>query len=263
MKSRSNAFCRDTSMHSGKRYWRSGFTLIELLVVVAIISVIAVLIFPAFKKGVESSKTAKCVGNLKGIGSGMLAYVADHDGDFPPGAQLPNGQYKITFRQKTFWFDALNPYMGYPEYAADRTLPFPAADSVGTEFPFAWQQCPAKVVKPLQRQTVGYGWNISNFGDDLSAEKRNPGVTGFGSRISQVSQPSKTIIIGDSKDAGVRAENTFEDRYIYDYGAEKRVPYPERHGGGGNYLFVDGHVDWFSSEAMKTTEVRALFKRTK
>jgi len=237
--------------------------LIELLVVVAIISILAALVVPTVRRSMESSQTAKCVGNLKAIGAGLYAYIADHDGDLPPCASLPNSHYKISFRQKTFWFDALNPYMGHPEYAADRNLPFPPPDSVGTEFPFPWQQCPAKKVKPLQRQTVGYGWNLSNFGKDYTAEERNPGGSGFATRISQVTKPAKTIIIGDSKDAGVRAQNTHEDRYIYDYGAEKSVPYPERHGGGGNYLFMDGHVDWFSAEDMKTPDVRDLFKRTK
>lgn len=263
MQFRTNTLCRSSLVHCRRRNWWGAFTLIELLVVVAIISILAALVVPAVKKSLEASKTAKCVGNLKAIGSGLYAYVADHDGEFPPCASLPNSGYKISYRKPTFWFDALNPYMGYPEYAPDRNAQFPAAVSVGTEFPFSWQLCPAKTVKPLQRQNVGYGWNLSNFGSDLSSERENPGLTGFGSRMSQVSQPSKTIIIGDSKDAGVRAENVHEDRYIFDYGAEKKVPYPQRHGGGGNYLFVDGHVDWIKAEDMKTPEVRALFKRTK
>ncbi len=256
---RAHAICRKNPVNHTGRYCRAGFTLIELLVVVGVIGLLAALVVPAVQKSLESSKTAKCVGNLKAIGSGLHAYIADHEGDLPPCASLPNGNYKIVFRQKTFWFDALNPYMGHPEYAADRQLPFPAPDSVGTEFPFAWQKCPAKQPKPLQRQTVGYGWNSLNFGQDFTHAEE----TGFGTRLSQISQPSKTIIIGDSKDAGVQPENTHEDRYIYDYGGYKKVPYPARHGGGGNYLFVDGHVDWFSSEAMKTVEVRALFKRSK
>lgn len=259
MNLRTDTDYRTNSAHRDARHGRSGFTLIEMLVVFGVIAVLAALVVPAVQRSLQSSKTAKCVGNLKGIGAGLHAYIADNNGEFPLCASLPNTFY----RKKTFWFDALNPYMGHPEYAADRMLPFPAPDAVGTEFPLAWQQCPAKNVKPLQRQNVGYGWNLSNFGSDYSGELENPGKTGYGSRLSQVSQPSKTIIIGDSKDAGVRAANVHEDRYIFDYGAEKKVPYPERHGGGGNYLFVDGHVDWFKAEDMKKVEVRALFKRSK
>lgn len=237
--------------------------MIEMLVVFGVIAVLAALVVPAVQRSLQSSKTAKCVGNLKGIGAGLFAYIADNNGELPPCASLPNSGYKVSYRKKTYWFDALNPYMGHSEYAPDRSTPFPEPDSVGTEFPFAWQQCPAKNVKPLQRQNVGYGWNLSNFGSDLSSELASPGGTGFGSRMSQVNQPSRTIIIGDSKDAGVRTENVHEDRYIFDYGAEKRVPYPERHAGGGNYLFLDGHVDLIKAVDMKTPEVRALFKRSK
>lgn len=224
--------------------------------VISILGVLVMLAFPSFKGSIQASQNAKCAANLKSIGAGLFAYISDHNGDLPPCAALPNSGYKVSYRKGTFWFDALNPYMGYPQYAPERNEQFPAATEVGTEFPFAWQLCPAKRSEPLQRQAVGYGWNLSNFGHDMT----RAATTGFGARISEVTEPARTIIIGDSRDEG-NSENPHEHRYLYDYDKEKSVPYPERHTGRGNYLFLDGHIQSFTPVEMKSTEVRALFKK--
>lgn len=274
---RTNTTRRSTLPYDEVRNRESGFTLIELLVVVAIIGVLAGLTLPVVNLCIRAGQATKCVGNLKAIGAGLHAYITDNGGDLPPCVSLPNGTlpngaaYKISYRQKTYWFDALNPYMGYPQYAANRSTNFPAPESVGTEFPFAWQLCPAKKTTPLQRQTVGYGWNCLNFGIDGSrssvpqeSAKPNPPGYGFGTRIMEITEPGRTIIIGDSKDADVQPESPSQDRNIYDYDGEKKVPYPTRHGSdGGNYLFLDGHVAWFSAKQMMTTEVTKLFKKIK
>jgi len=55
----------------------TGFTLIELLVVVAILAVLAALLFPLGASALEAGKKAKCLGNLRAIGTGTQAYVAD------------------------------------------------------------------------------------------------------------------------------------------------------------------------------------------
>src|SRR5262245_11596068 len=53
----------------------NAFTLIELLVVVAIIALLAALIFPAFSRAKESGKGAACISNLRQIGIALQVYV--------------------------------------------------------------------------------------------------------------------------------------------------------------------------------------------
>jgi prepilin-type N-terminal cleavage/methylation domain-containing protein/prepilin-type processing-associated H-X9-DG protein len=62
---------------------RSGFTLIELLVVVAVIAILAAILFPVFAKAREKAKTTSCQSNLKQIGLGFAQYVQDYDETYP------------------------------------------------------------------------------------------------------------------------------------------------------------------------------------
>jgi len=230
------------------------FTLPELLLVIVVLVILAALLMPALQMAKGAEQNSRCLAQLRNISIGLHAYIADHGGEFPPCSSLPTGKYKIVYQKNTYWYDALNPYMGYPDYAPDRKTGFPAPDAVGTEFPFSWQLCPAKKSSPLERQAIGYGWNHLNFGQDMSHAES----TGFGARLYDIAEPSKVIVIGDSEQ---EEGKTFQSHYLYDYDREKKVPYPTRHFGKGNYLFVDGHIEAFTPEFIKSTEGRRLFKR--
>ena len=60
-----------------------GFTLIELLVVVAIISVLAAILFPVFARAKESAHRASCLSNERQVSTAMLIYGGDFDDTWP------------------------------------------------------------------------------------------------------------------------------------------------------------------------------------
>ena len=60
-----------------------GFTLIELLSVIAIIGLLATLLFPAFGRIMDNADTTKCLSNLKQIGASVNLYCADHNNLLP------------------------------------------------------------------------------------------------------------------------------------------------------------------------------------
>lgn len=70
-----------------QRARRLGFTLIELLVVMAVIALLAALLFPTFARARENGRRTSCASNLKQIGLGIAQYTQDHDGTYPLGLQ--------------------------------------------------------------------------------------------------------------------------------------------------------------------------------
>jgi prepilin-type N-terminal cleavage/methylation domain-containing protein/prepilin-type processing-associated H-X9-DG protein len=100
---------------------RRGFTLIELLVVVAIIGILAAILFPVFGRVREKARSATCQSNLKQIGMGIAMYAQDWD-RYPRGfdaadkytPQIWNGSPLINgvdWSQTPMIFEVLDPYV--------------------------------------------------------------------------------------------------------------------------------------------------------
>jgi prepilin-type N-terminal cleavage/methylation domain-containing protein len=68
---------------AGSQFQRRGFTLIELLTVIAIISILAALLFPAFLTARGKAREISCVSNLRQIGQSIAMYSQDYDGLYP------------------------------------------------------------------------------------------------------------------------------------------------------------------------------------
>lgn len=83
---------------------KSAFTLIELLVAIAIIALLAAILFPVFGRARENARRTACISNLKQIGLGVLQYVQDYDEAFPQQGYSQGG---MTYR----WRALLYPYV--------------------------------------------------------------------------------------------------------------------------------------------------------
>ncbi|NLO72954.1 MAG: type II secretion system protein [candidate division WS1 bacterium] len=98
---------------------RSGFTLIELMVVIAIIVVLAALLFPVFNATRQKARETNCLSNLHQLGVALKAYMADERLYPPPPAYDPGDPTGTPPREPRYYggFSAL-----YPDYVTDLNL---------------------------------------------------------------------------------------------------------------------------------------------
>ncbi len=62
---------------------RSGFTLIEMLVVLAVIAILAAILYPVFASAREKARAAACLSNYHQIGMAVQMYAQDSSGETP------------------------------------------------------------------------------------------------------------------------------------------------------------------------------------
>ena len=73
-------------LFSNQQSRNNAFTLIELLIVIAIIAILAAILFPVFARARENARRASCMSNLKQIGLGVMQYTQDYDEKLPRSA---------------------------------------------------------------------------------------------------------------------------------------------------------------------------------
>jgi prepilin-type N-terminal cleavage/methylation domain-containing protein/prepilin-type processing-associated H-X9-DG protein len=83
---------------------RSGFTLVEVLVVLAVIVILAAVLYPVFAQARDAARRASCLSNLRQLALAHQAYVQDYDDTLPTWFQGggPPGM--------RFWPEYLRPY---------------------------------------------------------------------------------------------------------------------------------------------------------
>jgi prepilin-type N-terminal cleavage/methylation domain-containing protein/prepilin-type processing-associated H-X9-DG protein len=86
-----------------RRRLAPAFTLVELLVVIAVIAVLAAILFPVFAQAREKARQTTCLSNLRQIGTAAQMYAQDYDERFP-GTELGQGDGEY------HWIEMLAPY---------------------------------------------------------------------------------------------------------------------------------------------------------
>jgi len=84
--------------------------LIELLAVIAIIAVLAALLFPVLRGAMDKGRNASCIANLRQIGAGLVLFGADQEGTTPLEYYTGESPAKRGASVWWYWADLIQPY---------------------------------------------------------------------------------------------------------------------------------------------------------
>jgi prepilin-type N-terminal cleavage/methylation domain-containing protein/prepilin-type processing-associated H-X9-DG protein len=218
-----------------ERSQSSGFTLIELLVVVAIIAVLAGILFPVFAQARQKAWQITCICNLRQITMAWMMYAQDYD-----DVACPAYYYTDNFNIENAW-DFTVDWAYYPVYGACRVY-------AGFLSPYVTNvrlnQCPmfkASGAAASGRPFTGYAYNTSYVGGD--PWQTEAGYPTKPASLSEIQHPAQTVLFADS--ACYLGGIFWGNNYLRSpndpdgYGAGQ-VNY--RHTRCANVAYADGHV---------------------
>jgi prepilin-type N-terminal cleavage/methylation domain-containing protein/prepilin-type processing-associated H-X9-DG protein len=218
---------------------RQGFTLIELLVVIAIISVLASILFPVFARARENARRASCMSNMKQIALACIMYTQDYD-----GALFPY-KYQNSSNNNGSEMNMVQPYV-------KSTQVFRCPSSLQT-YDGSSVNCSTN---PTHWYCSSYGFPAVALVDNRRAVLQNMsfGYTGSVIILDSIPSPSQTCLLAETKKA-TDTTNTwgytrFNGTNLTATGYDG-LPVLDRHLGGSNYAFVDGHVKWLKEETVE------------
>jgi prepilin-type N-terminal cleavage/methylation domain-containing protein/prepilin-type processing-associated H-X9-DG protein len=262
---------------------RRGFTLIELLVVIAIIAILAAILFPVFGRAREKGRQASCLSNQKQLALGIMMYSTDYDGLYPPS---------YTYLNSTAWGNGSGAggylhwsYMTAPYVKSQQLYVCPSDRNrgLGPQNDFDLQvpkisytanemvMCRPKVnyvvvsdseiEAPASLLLLG---EFSNYPFAIGGSSANGGASGY-----KTHRPFNTLSDATSNCDGSNANplyNITVDAAMADFAwaaaltaatsdeSHSHVRYlcPDRHNGGSNYAFCDGHAKWLKIDSVIT-----------
>jgi prepilin-type N-terminal cleavage/methylation domain-containing protein/prepilin-type processing-associated H-X9-DG protein len=205
---------------------RRGFTLIELMVVIAIIALMAALLFPALNRAKESGRRAACASNLRQLGVALAIYAGENEGSFP----------LVTLTNR--WPAQL--YRGYENFDVLLCASDPTPRVRGTGL--RPDEAPRSYVMNLFRDyfdTVLPPAELNSF---------NAGQPRRAMNESHIGKPADTIVFGEKR---TDTAKFYVDLTATLGGAVNATAEQRRHHrlsgeqtGGANYAFADGSVKY-------------------
>jgi prepilin-type N-terminal cleavage/methylation domain-containing protein/prepilin-type processing-associated H-X9-DG protein len=254
-------------------YKKQGFTLMELLVVIAIIAMLLAILLPSLSKVKEIARATVCQSNMRQMSVTVTIYGNEHEGRVPPcrpGHPISGPDHPWSDQHAVEWYYLLLETAG--QFNADNY------DEVYNDQSFKFESfahCPTW--KPAEESDAwdwGYGMNTQLLYYDKrdirqldpSGTYRLPNTNFLKSpRIRDIPQPSEMAYCGDSPhywfQMSAMSWMTNKDEFLealedpdYPRPASQNFKWndrqlawsvsdPYRHGGSGNYAFIDGHAE--------------------
>lgn len=224
---------------------KKGFTLIEVLVVIAVIGILAAILFPVFTSARHQSQQATCASNLKQIAMAIRMYTDDYNG----------------FVSRATIRDASGNVLCYAENWGKYYWMFTCRDYIARNVPTDYENkkqcvfvCPAmplsqRLENDSRTRAILYGGDYRKWGLKLRTDSGgnpyfaywcsyaiNEHLPGQWPNLSEWSAPSRSFMILEANDSEIEGDELI-----------KLAPPPRYqlpHSDGLNIAYIDGHVKW-------------------
>lgn len=219
-----------------------GFSLLEILIVVAVLAILATLLFPALRSAQERADSAVCLGNLRHIHIAMMAMANDDNGQLPLATDFANDNASWA------WYLLKGDYLPKLPKTAGKRPRHPLYD-------------PGSKVMEISYSTGAYGINRSLV-DPTPAQ---PGKT----KIFNVSHPGKKFLLMCSGVYGIvlSQATTSSLPYLYLPGRSvnrsggwsdtyRRDAVEGRHGRKINTISLSGNAETWNADEIPLTADR-------
>jgi prepilin-type processing-associated H-X9-DG protein/prepilin-type N-terminal cleavage/methylation domain-containing protein len=238
---------------------RIGFTLIEILGVIAIIAILAAVLFPVFAQARDKARATACLSNMKQLGTALLLYQQDYDERIYPRIGSSSSGIATTrsglFVSKTLT-DGVTPN---PAYYQEQWWNLLTSYTKSTNV-FA---CPSDPSPPLAQDANGLSDIPRSYVESCSTEDL---------QLSQLVSPQTAIVITEKWDkadnipSNVASSETWMEPFDGDecqaghdnntntpclspqsgFTPNTMVKMSNLHQGGMNCAYFDGHAKWLT-----------------
>ena len=193
--------------------------------VIAIIAILAAILFPVFAQAREKARQTSCASNVRNLGTAVLLYVQDYDETLPLAAYATSGFNFLV------WHDLTDPYVKNKQIWHCPSSSLQKTDSGG-------------------KITTHFGYNVrylTNIRPDFSNANGHTAVS-----MAAVEQPAETVLLADAK-------ASISPSWCGDDGKHMLPPSQASahcwgrpsflHSEGSNVLWLDGHAKWMKANA--------------
>jgi prepilin-type N-terminal cleavage/methylation domain-containing protein/prepilin-type processing-associated H-X9-DG protein len=197
------------------------FTLIELLVVLAIIAILAAILFPVFARAKSAAQRTSCLSNVRQIAMAWTLYAGDHD-----DMACPSYYYSPDFVVETAWDFRMD--------WSDWTSPKPSLGLLG---PYTktgqLNRCPTFFGEAWGRPFTGYAYISSYIGGDVFASRPVASLASIG-------DPAGTAVFADGAYGNPPVAHNFLRAPSDPFFGIGKTHF--RHDGTANVAWADGHA---------------------
>ncbi len=203
---------------------------------IAIIAILAAILFPVFSRAREKARQAVCLSNLKQLATAAMMYQQDYDGGYPNGADYRRPDPLCCYwyhRQLYTWHMHFQPYIrNWQAFHCPSAIRYwtrvgvwqlPARVSYGISYPIYWLTATAALGRgPDTPEACPYPADVVVIGDCLDDFGWAEGYafSNFNGHWWELPRP-----------------------YGYGEGPLREEEWA-RHSGGDDLIYLDGHVKW-------------------